>query len=81
MHPQNNVTEDTFHVKLQGIKDEALGPPGFPYAHWYLGDTPLWLNFSKPTILNVESSLADPNYVVVSGTLQDPNFASSPTLR
>ncbi|KAI1438510.1 multicopper oxidase [Xylaria sp. CBS 124048] len=65
MHPQNNVTKDTFHVGLQNETDLALGPPGFPYAHWFMGDQPLWLNFSKPTILNVESSLTNPNYTVV----------------
>ncbi|KAI1825126.1 multicopper oxidase [Xylaria intraflava] len=65
MHPQNNVTRDTFHVQLQNESDDALGPPGFPYAHWFLGDQPLWLDFGKPTILNVESSIANPNYTVV----------------
>ncbi|KAI3327666.1 multicopper oxidase [Xylariaceae sp. AK1471] len=71
MHPQNNVSEDTFGIKLQGTKDQALGPPGFPYAHWFIGDQPLWLDFSKPTILNVESSLKNPNYTVVSEDYDD----------
>ncbi|KAI1269783.1 multicopper oxidase [Xylariaceae sp. FL1019] len=71
MHPQNNVTEDTFHVELEDEVDTALGPPGFPYRHWYLGSQPMWLDFGKPTILNIESSLTNPNYTVVPEDFTD----------
>ncbi|KAI8630931.1 multicopper oxidase [Xylariaceae sp. FL1651] len=71
MHPQNNVTKDTFHAQLQNQVDTSLGPPGFPYAHWYVGTQPMWLDFGKPTILNVESSISNPNYTVVQEDFTD----------
>ncbi|KAI0019770.1 multicopper oxidase [Xylariomycetidae sp. FL0641] len=65
-HPQNDVDKDTYHVQLQNETDSSLGPPGFPYAHWYLGDQPMWLDFSEPTILNIDASIANPNYTVIT---------------
>jgi hypothetical protein len=67
LHPQNNVTKDTYEVEIQANPDASLGPPGIPYRHWMLGERPLWLNFSMPTILNVDASLGNPNYTVVEG--------------
>ncbi|KAH8671284.1 multicopper oxidase-domain-containing protein [Xylariales sp. PMI_506] len=64
-HPQNNVTKDTFFATKETAPDTVLGPPGFPYVHWKLGDVPLWLDFSNPTILDIPHALADPNYIVV----------------
>ncbi|KAI1337620.1 Cupredoxin [Xylariaceae sp. FL0016] len=65
LQPENNVDKDTYHVQLQGSPDNDLGPPGFPYAHWYVGTQPMWLDFNNPTILNVDESLGNPNYTVV----------------
>ncbi|KAI1878681.1 hypothetical protein JX265_002858 [Neoarthrinium moseri] len=64
-HPRNNVTKDTFFARLQDSPDTTLGPPGFPYVHWLLQEHPLWINFSRPTILDVDAAIADPNYVVI----------------
>lgn len=66
-HPQNNVTKDTFFARVQGGPDATLGPPGFPYVHWLLEEHPLWIDFSKPTILDVDGAIADPNYVIIEG--------------
>ncbi len=66
-HPQNNVTEDTFEAGIQDVPDTSLGPPGHPYRHWFLGDRPMWLNFSRPTILHIDESLNNPNYTVIEG--------------
>ncbi|KAI1080742.1 Cupredoxin [Whalleya microplaca] len=65
-HPQNNVTEDTYHVQLENETNTQLGPPGFSYKHWYVGSQPMWLDFGKPTILNIDESINNPNYTVVS---------------
>ncbi|KAI1328021.1 multicopper oxidase [Xylariaceae sp. FL0255] len=70
-HPQNNVTDDTFHAGLQSTPDVELGPPGFPYRHWFVGSQPLWIDFAKPTILNIEASLNNPNYTVVPEDFSD----------
>ncbi|KAK6834539.1 hypothetical protein PG987_009233 [Apiospora arundinis] len=63
-HPQNNVTRATFEA---GKPDTtALSPPGTPeYVHWVLGGPPLWVDFDKPTILNIDESIANPYYRVV----------------
>ncbi|KAK7753773.1 hypothetical protein SLS62_004138 [Diatrype stigma] len=78
-HPQNNVTEDTYEAAVQTAvptnPDEQLGPPGHPYKHWFLGDRPMWLNFSMPTILNVDASIANPNYTVIE---EDYNVGDHP---
>ncbi|ORY60974.1 Cupredoxin [Pseudomassariella vexata] len=64
-HPQNNVTNDTFRVFHQNETDLELGPNGAPYKHWVLGPQPMWLDFSNPTILNIEESIGNPNYTVI----------------
>ncbi|KAK8111318.1 uncharacterized protein PG998_007775 [Apiospora kogelbergensis] len=63
-HPQNNVTADTFEAGKPNTT--ALSPPGpTPYVHWVLGDLPMWLDFDKPTILNIDESIANPYYKIV----------------
>ncbi|KAK8034508.1 multicopper oxidase [Apiospora rasikravindrae] len=63
-HPQNNVTRDTFEAgKPQ--EPPIFGPPGAPYVHWKLGELPMWLDFDKPTILNINESIDNPYYRVV----------------
>lgn len=42
-----------------------LGPPW--YMHWTLGEHPMWLDFSKPTILNPDYALDNVNYVATQG--------------
>lgn len=63
-HAVNNVTADTFDVELQGAPDLSVGPPF--YAHWLLRAQPMWLDFERPTILNLAESLANPNYTIVA---------------
>ena len=51
----------------------TIDKPDFPnypaqgdrFLWWAIGDNPLWLNFSNPTILNLQNTTWDPNYVVV----------------
>ncbi|KAK7966615.1 uncharacterized protein PG986_000892 [Apiospora aurea] len=38
---------------------------GAPYVHWKLGKDPIWLDFDKPTILNVNESINNPLYRIV----------------
>ncbi|MCJ1267361.1 hypothetical protein MMC22_007246 [Lobaria immixta] len=35
------------------------------FAHWAIGDRPLWLNFNDPTILNLDNKTFNPDYVVI----------------
>ncbi|KAK9769826.1 hypothetical protein SCAR479_13479 [Seiridium cardinale] len=61
-HPQNNVTKDTYYAHRANVS-ETLGLVN--YTHWVFTPHPLWIDFSKPTILDVEHALDDINYVVV----------------
>ncbi|KAK8038044.1 hypothetical protein PG994_014811 [Apiospora phragmitis] len=63
-HPQNNVTADIFEAG-KPVNQTPFGSPGAAYVHWKLGDVPLWLDFDKPTILNINESIANPYYRVV----------------
>lgn len=48
-----------------------LGPPW--YKHWTLGEHPMWLDFSRPTILNPDYSLDNVNYAATQGRF--PHYA------
>jgi hypothetical protein len=79
-HPQNNITKDTFFARLG--PNPTLG--NVTYVHWVLDPNPpntnshpLFLNFSDPTILDVEGAINNPNYVVIEGTITK-NPISSP---
>jgi FtsP/CotA-like multicopper oxidase with cupredoxin domain len=57
--PQNNITEDMDVHLVQGPNTEPYQPqwPTEPnFRRWQLYKAPLWLNFSDPTILNVEAN-------------------------
>lgn len=78
-HPQNNITKDTFFARLG--PNPTLG--NFTYVHWvldpnppFVNSNPLFLNFSDPTILDVEGALSDPNYVVIEGTIAKESIPS-----
>ncbi|RYO95793.1 hypothetical protein DL765_011755 [Monosporascus sp. GIB2] len=70
-HPQNNMTEDTFGARLQDAPDTSLGPPGFPYRHWFLAEQPMWLDFSRPTILHIDEAMQNPNYTIIEEDYND----------
>lgn len=57
-HPENNVTENTYEAGID--LDKTHG-----YQRWDLTDTPLWLNFSNPTILNLKNTTWNPEYCVI----------------
>ncbi|PSN65113.1 hypothetical protein BS50DRAFT_575190 [Corynespora cassiicola Philippines] len=56
--PQNNYEQNIHTVQL----DRANPSHGF--ARWEIADTPLWINFSDPTLLNVANTTWNPEYVV-----------------
>lgn len=57
-HPVNHVLDDTFEAFID--ENETHG-----YNRWDLTDTPLWLNFSNPTILNLDNTTFNPEYAVI----------------
>lgn len=57
-HPQNDVHNNTYEAGLS----EALF---HGYLRWDLTDTPMWLDFSNPTILNLENTSWNLEYAVV----------------
>jgi hypothetical protein len=52
--PANNVTNDTFDVGLTGPSHEQPLLYGL-FRRWAIGSKPLWLDFSHPTILNLDT--------------------------
>ena len=57
-HPVNDVLDDTFEAFIDAI-------PTHNYSRWELTGTPLYLNFSDPTILNLDNTTFDPFYAVI----------------
>ena len=57
-HPVNDVLNDTFEAFID--PNESHG-----YPRWDLTQNPLYLNFSNPTILNLDNSTFDPFYAVI----------------
>ncbi|MCJ1467290.1 hypothetical protein MMC07_005914 [Pseudocyphellaria aurata] len=57
---------DLFGVGLQR-PDPGQGKPqpNDSFNHWALGANPLYLNFSNPTILNLNNKTFNPDYVVI----------------
>lgn len=39
---------------------------GDNFYWWAFGNAPMWLNFSDPTILNLDNTTWKPNYVVIA---------------
>ncbi|KAK4244515.1 multicopper oxidase-domain-containing protein [Corynascus novoguineensis] len=57
-HPNDIVN---YTATKQTNLSHSIGPPR--YMHWTLGGEPLWLDFSRPTILNPDYSLSNVHYV------------------
>ncbi|KAL1636233.1 hypothetical protein SLS56_001212 [Neofusicoccum ribis] len=57
-HPQNDVHNNTYEA---GVSET----PFHKAFRWDLTDTPLWLDFSNPTILNLENTTWNPEYAVI----------------
>ncbi|KAL4728117.1 hypothetical protein ACLX1H_004852 [Fusarium chlamydosporum] len=51
-----------FDIGLKKYEDRPEKGDGFQW--WAFGENPLWLNFSNPTILNLNNETWDPNYAV-----------------
>lgn len=65
--PANTQDSSTFEVGLENASPGPLPPPG-QFNHWELGNQPLWINFSDPTILHVDAKFnfsTQPSHVVV----------------
>ncbi|OIW26951.1 hypothetical protein CONLIGDRAFT_707593 [Coniochaeta ligniaria NRRL 30616] len=84
--PLNNITQSRFLPAFQKANDSMLGEAG-NYTHWMLRlppdveipsagrpfHQPLWLDFGKPTLLNVTDAVAEANYNVVNYTTYPTN--------
>lgn len=57
--PQNNVTNNTYEVGLDTTQDFH------GYLRWDILNQPMWLDFSNPTILNLDNTTWNPEYCVV----------------
>ena len=53
--------------------------PFHGFDRWELTNTPLFLNYSNPSILNITGTLADPNYAAIDCTSSPPFPRSSPS--
>ncbi|KAL1985427.1 hypothetical protein VTN96DRAFT_7870 [Rasamsonia emersonii] len=54
--PANNVTDSTYEVGQQIGRDGVL--------RWTIGEKPMFLNFSDPTLLSLDNKTFDPEYDV-----------------
>ncbi|ORX97387.1 multicopper oxidase-domain-containing protein [Clohesyomyces aquaticus] len=64
--PQNNITNNTYHTGLH------LGQPfRGNVLRWDITDTPMFLNFSNPTLFNTKNTTWDPEYAVVDYNYTD----------
>ncbi|KAM0554812.1 hypothetical protein ACHAPJ_006545 [Fusarium lateritium] len=59
---QINYTDSKFKIGLQPHRDRP--EPDDTFSWWAFGKNPLWLNFSDPTILNLNNNTWQPNYAV-----------------
>ncbi|CAF9923127.1 MAG: hypothetical protein ALECFALPRED_002306 [Alectoria fallacina] len=57
-HAVNDVLNDTFEANIDSNITHG-------YNRWDLTSTPLWLNFSNPTILNLDNITFDPYYAII----------------
>ncbi|KAF2186467.1 multicopper oxidase [Zopfia rhizophila CBS 207.26] len=63
--PQNNITRDTYRAGLH------LGERFHGFLRWDITSTPMWLNFSDPTILNLDNTTWNPEYAVIDYDYKD----------
>lgn len=72
--PANQQESSTFEAGLDSPPAPGPFPPPGPFSHWSLASQPLWINFSNPTIRNVNQAKTDwaPQMVVVPENVQ-PN--------
>ncbi|KAL9101251.1 MAG: hypothetical protein Q9187_009265 [Circinaria calcarea] len=64
---------DTFEAGLTTPTKDHPTPHG-NFSRWAIGEHPLWLNFSNPTILNLNNTNWDPELVVVPENLKDDSW-------
>ncbi|KAI9838099.1 MAG: hypothetical protein M1819_006255 [Sarea resinae] len=57
-HPVNNVVKDTYEAALDLTLEHG-------FQRWDLTDTPLWLDFSEPTILDLQNTTFRADYAVI----------------
>jgi FtsP/CotA-like multicopper oxidase with cupredoxin domain len=66
--PQNNVADDTFEA---GLDTQNANKWHGAVFRWSITDTPLWLNFSDPLVLNLDNQTFNPEYAVVGENFKD----------
>lgn len=62
-NPFKMLDTEEFHIGKDGRPERPA--PGDNFTWWSFGANPLWLNFSDPTILNLDNTTWDKDYVVV----------------
>lgn len=57
-HPQNDVHNNTYEAGISEVQFHKA-------FRWDLTDTPMWLDFGNPTILNLQNTSWNPEYAVI----------------
>lgn len=72
-HPANEITDSRFAAVKQSV-NSSIETGG--YSHWELTPDFLWLDFSNPSILNIDNKTYDqePNFHIVEGAWTCPNI-------
>lgn len=63
--PQNDPTKNTYEA---GVDDTNKDFWHHAFRRWSLTDTPMWLDMSNPTIMNLDNKTWNPEYGVVNCT-------------
>lgn len=70
-HPQNDVHNNTYEAGISEVQFHKA-------FRWDLTDTPMWLDFGNPTILNLQNTSWNPEYAVIDCTLLAPPLPLPP---
>ncbi|TAQ86576.1 hypothetical protein B7494_g5097 [Chlorociboria aeruginascens] len=70
LHPIHPWSVEPMDFDPEGFDVGLQAAPHKPqlsdnFTRWTMGDVPLWLNFSDPTILNLNNKTWNPDYVVI----------------
>ncbi|KAF2675871.1 multicopper oxidase [Lentithecium fluviatile CBS 122367] len=66
--PQNDLLKNAYSAGLDSKAGKVHGA-----VRWELTETPMWLNFSDPTILHLDNSTWNPEYAVEPYNFNDPD--------
>jgi FtsP/CotA-like multicopper oxidase with cupredoxin domain len=66
---QNDINKDVFEAG----QDQNITHGHFNVKHWSITNTPMWLNFSNPTLANLGNTSFDAEYAVVEYDQNNPD--------